>query len=341
MVATLESVARRAKVSRSTVSRILSNTANYSFKSETRERVLAACRDLGYTPNLPARALASGKSQIIGFAVPRTQDSPFSALGSLQILASLEEACSDLGYHVLISSPHLNGDDTDLAFKNLIRSGYLDGIIVDGHFAIGPLMNVIREHDVPCVVVGYHPHDYFVRADNHAGCRKLLHYLHDLGHRRIGVIKVDEAAVIAGTERLAGIAEAAAELNLDFAKIPLVDGGLSQEGGARAAQNLITNHPDLTALLALNDRMAIGALRRLTELGIDVPGEVSVVGYDNLPQSADILPGLTTVDQQFASLGNMLVDMLLALLAGDTPESIVLPTELVIRGSTAPPRSTL
>jgi len=338
MSATLESVAQRANVSVSTASRILSNGSKYSFKPETRERVLTACHELGYKPNLPARALASGKTQIIGFAVPRTQDGPFSGLGSLQILTSLEAACSQLGYHVLISSPRQSHGKVDASFKNLIQSGYLDGIVVDGHFEIAPLMDVIRASDLPCVVVGYQPHDHFIRTDNFEGCKLLVRHLYELGHRNIGILGIEGSLVSAGGQRLAGIYEAAGELGVDIGSMPRYDGPLSKDGAAQAAQRLFRNHSDLTAIVALNDLMALGAMRGLLELGVRIPDDISLVGFDNLPQSADIVPGLTTIDQNLSSWGELLIDMLIDLLDGDTPESVIIPPRLIHRGSSGTPR---
>ncbi|MBU6349139.1 MAG: LacI family transcriptional regulator [Chloroflexi bacterium] len=337
MPASLEEVSRRAGVSISTASRILSNDPHYSFKSRTRQRVLDACHDLQYQPNLAARALASGRSCIVAFVVPRVQETPFTALGSLQVLAGLEEAFSARGYHILLSSPRLADGNVDPAFTQLMQSGYLEGIILDGHFAVDPLLQSLQRQRLPCVTIGHPNYPYTIRADDDGGYRMLVAHLVELGHRQIGIIGLDHTLFPSGRHRLAALRAAADRHGLTAETMPYVESRFGRQHGVLLIRQLLAEHPGLTALVALNDRLALDALHALRTLGVRVPEDLAVAGHDDLPQAADVLPSLTTINQGLHRWGEYAADMLFALAAGGEPEAVVMQTRLVVRDSTAPP----
>ncbi len=334
---TIRDVAKRAAVSISTASRILSNSTAEKYSAATQAKVLRASLELGYRPNFAARALVSGKTRIVAAVFPRIYDSPFTALASLQILASIEAYCSENGYHLLISSPQIKDGQVDASFVNLLAGGYPDGIIVDGHFRIDPLLEVLEQFALPTVTLGYHPHSYYLRSDNFLGGRLLMEHLLALGHRRVGLIASPDGVSLAAEQRLKGIQAACEAQGVDYKTLPRFDGTFSSDSGAIAATTLVNAHPDLTALIALNDRMAMGAIRHLQEMGYRIPEQISVVGYDDLPQAQDFHPALTTINQQLSSWGKLAMDMLLAQFEGREPESVVLPPRLVVRRSSAPP----
>ena len=292
--------------------------------------VLQASVDLGYRPNFAARALVSGKTRIIAAVFPLIYDTPFRALASLQILAGIEEYCNDNGYHTLITSPKIINGEVDPHFIDLLSSGYLDGAIIDGHFDITPIMDVVSPLEVPLVVLGHHPHTYYLRSDNVLGGQLMMQHIIDLGHRNIGIIGVPDI-----TERRRGVQLAAEKNGIDFDQLQFAVGNFSGESGAEAAETLITNHPTLTAMVAFNDRMAMGAINQLQSLGYTVPGQISVVGYDDLPRSRDFSPPLTTVNHQLASWGELAMNMLLEVMQGKSPEPIVLAPQLIERESTS------
>lgn len=338
---TIRDVAKRAGVSPSTASRILSNSTKETYPQATRDRVLSASAELGYRPNLAARALVSGETRIVAAVFPRIYDTPFTALASLQILSSIEDYCSENGYHLLLSSPHIVQGKVDHSFINLLASGYLDGVIVDGHFHIEPIMDVLQPFDLPTVVLGYHHHPYYLRSDNFQGGSLLMQYVLELGHRSIGIIGLPDGTSIAADERLGGLRAACAANCLDFDALPRVDGNFSSDSGALSAAELIEKYPDLTALVALNDRMAMGAVRFLQEQGYQVPERISVVGYDDLPQTRDFNPPLTTINQQLSDWGRLAMTMLVELVEGREPLSVILPPRLVVRKSAAPPKNSI
>lgn len=298
--------------------------------------MLRASLELGYKPNFAARALASGKSHIVAVVFPHVYETPFKALASLEILASIEAFCSQNGYHVLISSPRLVDGKVDASFTSLLAGGYPDGVILDSHMTnVEPIMAVLDEFRVPTVVLGYHPHRYYLRSDNFAGGQLIARHILELGHRRIGIIGVADGTSVSADWRLKGIRRAFEELNFDYTHVPRCDGTYSSDSGAGAAAQLLTAHPDLTALIVLNDRMAFGAVRQLQAMGYRVPEQISVTGYDDLPQARDFRPPLTTINQHLPEWGALSMTVLLELLAGREPQPVCVPPELVVRESTA------
>lgn len=331
VLTTIRDVAKRAEVSVSTASRILSNSTKEKYAETTRARVLQASLELGYRPNFAARALASGETRIIAAVFPRIYDTPFTALASLQILSGIEAYCSDNGYHMLISSPKIIDAQTDPNFINLLSGGYLDGAIIDGHFNITSIMDAVSELDIPIVIIGHHPHTHYLRSDNRLGGQLMMSHLIELGHRSIGIIGVPDIV-----ERLKGVQLSAEEHDMDFEAIPYEIGNFSEDSGASAVQKLMTAHPELTAIVAFNDRMAMGAINQLQSMGYQVPQDISVVGYDDLPRSSDFTPPLTTINHQLSEWGGLAMTMLHHIMRGETPDPIILAPQLVIRGSTAP-----
>ena len=329
-MATIRDVASRANVSVSTASRILSNSSKEKYAADTQERVREASTALGYRPNFAARALVSGKTRIIAAVFPRFHDSPFTALASLQILSGIEAYCSDEGYHLLISSPKIQAGRLDRNFVNLLSGGYLDGVIMDGHSDISPIMDFMSRLELPIVVLGTYPYQHFLRSDNRMGGRLMMEHLLALGHRQIGLIALRDIE-----DRMLGVRMAAADYGLDACSMPCEYGNFSEQSGELAAEKLIRANPDLTALLAFNDRMAMGAIRRLQEIGYQVPERISVVGHDDLPRSRDFKTPLTTVNHRLSEWGGLAMNMLLALMRGECPESITIEPRLALRQSTA------
>lgn len=333
---TIRDVAKLAGVSASTASRILSDSTKEKFSSVTRQKVVDASRELGYHPNFAARALVSGQTRIIAVVFPRNHGTPFTALASLQIMSGIEDFCSNNGYHMLITSPRIEDGQLESHLADLLTGGYLDGAIVDGHTNATPIMNLITELNVPAVVLGPHPHTFSLTGDNVEGGRLLMSYLLKLGHQHIGIISLP-----AIQQRLDGVRLAADEAGIDFDSFPLHPGDFSEDSGAIAAEYLITTYPEITALIAFNDRMAMGAMNRLKALGYRIPEDISVVGYDDLPRSRDFNPPLTTINHRLSEWGGLAMGMLLEVLKENKPESIVLAPELVVRKTTAPPRKTM
>lgn len=330
---TLQDVAKRAGVSTATVSKVLSNTPY--FTDETRDKVLKAVEELGYIPNMAARALSTGKTRIIAVVFPYLYDTIFTDPLVLRILEGIESECSQKGYNILLSTPRLTSRGPDSHYRQLIASGYIDGVIALDSVPNASVIEPVRRKGIPTVAIGHYKTEYSVQSDDHAGMLEMMRHITELGHRKIGIIGVEENIHYSIQHRLAGIREGAERADLDYERMPKTEGDFSTASGSRCAEALLQNFPDLTALVCLNDRMAMGAIQYARGIGRHVPEHLTVVGYDDIPMAAVFLPPLTTVDQKAPDLGRAAARMLFDVLDNRLPQSIKLPTALVVRRSSA------
>ena len=328
-MATLQSVSKRAGVSTATVSKVLSNTPYVS--EETRRKVLEAVEELGYVPNLAARALSSGKTHIIAVVFPLVYDPIFNDPLVLHMLEGVQYECNLQGYNLLLSTPRL--DTRDETYQRLIQSRYMDGIVALDNVPTASVLNDAREKGIPSVAIGYHPHDYYVRSDDHGGGMQQMEHILQAGHRHIGIISAPTHVNFSIPRRLEGLRTATAQAGLSYERIPVVEGDFSIQSGADAAHQLLTEHPAITALICLNDRMAMGAIQQARLMGRSVPQDLAVVGYDDIPQAGLFTPGLTTINQQAPELGRIATRMLFDLLEDRQPTPVEVPTRLVVRNS--------
>lgn len=298
---------------------------------------MQAVEELGYIPNLAARALSSGKTHIISVVFPYVYDAIFADPMVLNILQGVEAECSQRGYNILLSTPRLTATGADENYLLLVRSGYLDGVIALDSYPVASVLEPVHRKGIPCVGIGYHPTTYQVRSDDRSGGFQLMQHVVGLGHQRIGIIAVPPKNHLCVPERLAGIRAAAEAAGLDFDAMPQTDGDWSTPGGARCAAELLARQPDLTALICLNDRMAMGAIQQAREMGRHVPRTLTVAGYDDIPMASVFAPPLTTISQQGPELGSRAARMLFDVLAGRQPELVTMPTHLIARQSSAPP----
>lgn len=339
---TLQDVARRAGVSTATVSKVLSNTPY--FTEQTRLRVMQAVEELNYRPNLAARALSTGKTRIIALVLPHIYDAIFKDPHVMAILEGVEGETARADYSLLLSTPQLSEDGADESYKRLIRSGYIDGMIAIDNVPIASVAQESREQSIPTVVIGYHESEYRVICDDRQGGRLIMDHVIGLGHKRIGIISVQANKNFAINQRLDGLRAVAEERGLDFDQMPVIASDFSTAGGGRAVANLMQAHPDVTAVICLNDRMAMGAIQQLHQMGYKVPDDVTVTGYDNLAATSIFTPPMTTVDQRATLLGQTAVNMLMEVLSDKAPiesqSPVVLSPELVVRASSTVPRST-
>jgi LacI family repressor for deo operon, udp, cdd, tsx, nupC, and nupG len=334
---TLQDVARLAGCSTATVSKVLSNTPYVA--EETRARVLEAVQRLNYRPNLAGRALSRGRTHIVGVVFPHVYDPIFRDPLVLAIVEGIETVLTREGYNILLSTPRIASEAADPMFEQLLRSGYLDGMIAIDSVPGSPVAALAQTYHIPLVVLGYHDTPYQVHCDDYAGGQLMMNYLLGLGHRRIGVIRIPEAKNIAVDERWRGLCDAWTAAGRDIAELATAEGDYSTQSGAAAAAALLERHLYLTAIASLNDRMAIGALQTLHALGRSVPNEISVIGYDNLALSEMTSPPLTTVSQHATLLGERSAQMLLQVLRHEQPSIAVIAPTLRERASCAPLRA--
>jgi LacI family transcriptional regulator len=334
-VPTLEDVAKRAGVSTATVSKVLSNTPYFTEK--TRLRVMRAVDELGYVPNLAARALSSGKTHIIAVVFPYVYEAIFTDPNIMNTLAGIEAECTPRGYNILLSTPQLASDSPDVHYQQLIHSGYLDGVIAIDSYPTASALKPVQEKRIPAVVIGYEACNYYVRHDDQAGGQQMMEHLVALGHTRFGVIDVPEDANYGVKYRHIGMRAAAENAGLDYATFPRMHGDWSTRSGSECAAELLKNRPDITALICYNDRMAMGAIQQARSMGRAVPDDLTVTGYDDIPTAAVFVPPLTTISQRSPEQGRIGAQLLFEVLDGNHPDSVELAPLLVMRESSAPP----
>src|SRR6266446_1720540 len=328
--ATLKDVAARSDVSYQTVSRVVNGSLH--VKPETRARVTEAMEALRYRPNNAARHLVSRQSMIIGCV------SSISFYGPARIMVSVEMTAKKHGYNVMFSElPEASLETVQRAIDELCDR-QVDGIV----FLI-PLqleMNFIRSicQHVPFIAIDVDlgPRLPIVMVDQARGARLAVEHVTKLGHRKIAFI-CGPSQWRAAKLRTQGWMKALKRANLSPG--PMFEGDWSAKSGYLAALELIRHHRgNFTALVTANDHMALGALSAFHENGIEVPDEISVIGYDGMPESEFYQPSLTTIYQDFAALGVMSVEFLLRMIKqpGTSPQRFILRPVLVPRKSTAP-----
>jgi DNA-binding LacI/PurR family transcriptional regulator len=321
-------VARQAGVSHQTVSRVLNGHPNVS--PATRASVLAAIRDLGYRPNAAARTLVTGRTNVLGVISIDT-----TLFGPASMLYGIERAAHP-AHSVAIAS--LAGFDRRSVAEavELFLGQAVDGIIVIAPLtaAVEALTSLVA--DVPLVAVGCGTRAPLpsVAIDNLSGAAKATQFLLDLGHETVHHIAgpdnwVDAQERVEGWQRTLRAAGAPEPV--------MLRGDWSARSGYEIGHQLAAM-PEVTAVLCGNDPMALGLLRALAERGKRVPGDVSVVGFDDVPEAAFFLPPLTTVRQDFGELGRRALRLLLDRIAGDRRLEPTLPIEpeMVVRASAAP-----
>jgi len=326
---TIEEVAARAGVSRSTVSRVVNGSTAVS--PEALEAVRQAIAELNYVPNRAARSLARRQTHALAFVIPEDTGRFFGDPFFAAVVAGVHEriARSDYVLNLIIAS-----DDPDDKATTYLRGGSVDGVIIASHHTSDTFVDRIAA-DLPVVYGGRPPRigrsHYYVDVDNVGGGREAGRYLASRGHRRVGTIS-GPSTMTAATDRLRGFREAVAETGLELLAVD--DGDFSEEGGAAAMRRMLESGVALDALFVASDLMARGALGVLREAGVAVPADLALIGFDDSPVATAVTPALTTIRQPSRAQGNGMADVLLALLAGrDAPHSTMLPTELVVRDS--------
>jgi len=334
-MATMNDVARQANVSIATVSHVINGTRFVS--AERVERVHVAMRELGYTPDATARSLRVGRTDTIGLVVPDNSNPFFAALARW-----IEEAGFESGYTTILANSN-ERPDREHRYVSTLVSKRVDGLILSpSRGDHSTLTRLLLSANIPVVVVDRDaalPNADVVLYDNEGGSEEATRYLLELGHTRIGCV-AGPADASSATERVRGFRNAIAEAGLPAQ--PVVEADFHFSGGREATARLLERGADFTALFAANDLMAAGAVRELHSRGISVPGDVSVIGFDDAPLAEMISPALTTMRQPLQEMAQAAVSLLLSRLTdadSGQPTRRVLPTTLVIRESTATRRS--
>jgi len=336
---TIKDIAKECGVSLSTVSLVLNNNPRISDK--TREKVLESVKRHGYQPNQQARGLASKSSRMISVVVPNLKH-VFSDVYFGEIVSGIHEAASESGYKLML----------DVANDAFVQSreylSLLESRRADGMLFIAASMNesylkdfAANDNHAFLMVNHYFPNTdiSYIAVDYKKSAELAADHLLSLGHRSIGLI--------AGTNTYTGVDFRDAFRSRIMAQgvseehVPWEDGGLlwNQEGGHDAARRLLDRHPKLTAIMCANDRLAIGAMRQVASRDIKIPGDLSIMGVDDIPAAAYTSPSLTTIRHDLFSMGRLAFDRVLSLFKREIGSCYeVLPAELITRESTAAAR---
>lgn len=331
-------VARLAGVSHQTVSRVLHDHPN--VRPTTRDRVLTAVRELGYRPNAAARTLATRRTRTLGVISFNT-----TLYGPACMLYGIEQAARQYEYFVTVAAVGALDRRSVLDAVDRLRGQGVEGIIVIAPqtTAVGALANV--PPDVPLVAVGCGTHTELasVAVDNEAGAELATNYLLDLGHRTVHHL-VGPRSWLDAQEREAGWRRVLEKRGVPVTE-PLAGADWTARTGYELGQRIAAD-PEVTAVFCANDHMALGLLRALQQAGRRVPEDISVVGFDNMPETEYFGPSLTSVHQDFDELGRRAVGALIEIVgdpeaglpAADETPHIVIPPTLVVRTSATRPR---
>ena len=345
---TLQTIADALGVSRTTVSNAYNRPDQLA--PDLRERILARARELGYAgPDPAARRLRSGRREAFGLLFTDDLGYAFTDPAAVLLLQGVARVVEDAGTALLIVP---TGERH--APRELIRNAVVDGFCAYSFPDDHPALEAVLERRVTLVVVDEPrlPDHHFVGVDDRGGALELARHVAALGHRRVGILVdrlagdgftglVDQRRRAAATyrvtrDRLDGFAEGLAEAGIGLESVVVLERASNRRDlGRTGAEALLARAPDLTAILAMTDQLALGALDGLRARGVDVPGRISVTGFDDVPGAAAADPPLTTVRQPLMrkgeEAGRLLVD------PPAEPQEVVLPLELVVRGSTGRP----
>jgi LacI family transcriptional regulator len=333
---TITDVAAEAGVHPSTVSRVLNGHPSSSIRPETRQRVVLAADRLGYRPSVLARNLRLQRTLTLGMLVPDITNPFFSS-----IIKGAEDAARERGYNLILCNSE-DEPERVATYLRVLRQGQVDGMLIASSQMADATVAGLREDDFPFVLLNRAVRgkdDLAVVVDNHAAAAEVVAYLASLGHRRIGHIAGPQNTTT-GVERRNGYRATVRRLGLaDEPGLIVAADAFSEQGGYRALGTMLAGGARPSAIFGANDLIAIGMLQRLRELGLDVPQDISVVGFNDIPLAGLLQPALTTVRVPQLGMGIVAARLLIDRLQGRpiTNGRVTLPTELVIRASSGAP----
>ena len=331
MATTLEEIAKHAGVSRSTVSRVMNDHPNVDH--ETRARVLSVAEKLNYQPNMAARSLAAGRTQVLGLAIPTGVSNLFADPYFPLLVQGITSTCNARNHSVMLWLGEPEYERRTI--RQILQGGLIDGVILASALMDDPILEALIKGGLPFVLIGRHPGSdpvSYIDVDNQSGACEMVTYMLRLGYRRVATI-TGPINMIAGSDRYNGYLDALRDRRVPFDPALVVESDFTEEGGYRSMQRLLPTQPD--AIFVASDAMAVGAIRALREAGKRVPEDVAVAGFDDIPLAAHTQPSLTTVRQPIQKMGAIAAETLIDLISHPSalPHRVVLPTELVIRAS--------
>jgi LacI family transcriptional regulator len=332
MPVTLKQLAARAHVHPSTVSRVANHDPSLRIGPTTRQRIETLLRETEYRPNGVARGLKLRQTLALAVVIPDITNPFFAAL-----FRGVEDGASPRGYNVLLC----NTDGSPERQRSHIQSLHarrVDGVILASSFLKDPTVRWLRQQRVPYVLVNRfsdEDQDPFVGSDDLVGARVATGHLAQLGHRRIGHL-AGKPTVSTGLLRRRGYLSAHTEAGLIADPRLVIESGYTEEGGARAAERLLALEDPPTAIFAVTDMTAVGAFGAARRMGLRIPEDLAIVGYNDIPLASRMVPALTTVHVPIHEFGSAAARLLLEQIETGEPSRrrVVFNPELIVRGST-------
>jgi LacI family transcriptional regulator, repressor for deo operon, udp, cdd, tsx, nupC, and nupG len=326
---TIRDVARAAGVSHGTVSRVING--GHWVSPDAREAVEDAIRRTGYTANHAARSLATGRANSLAFLLTEPQHLLFADPTFALLLRGATAALAQRSMTLVLMIADTPAERVNV--EQYVRAGHVDGVLLISSHESNPLLSSLVAAGVPTVCTGVplgdQSHVPTVSVDEEASAREMTRYLRSRGHRRIAVITGPDDTP-GGRFRLVGFRE---EMGALFDPALVEQDVYSSEAGAAAMTRLLERAPDIDAVFVASDVMAVGAIAAIRRSGRRVPDDIAVAGFDDSGLAATHDPPLTTMRQPWGEISAAMVDMVLQVIAGGSPEPLVLPTTLVVRAS--------
>src|SRR2546421_11457195 len=332
MPVTLKQLAARAHVHPSTISRVANHDPGQRIAPVTRQRIEELLRETEYRPNGVARWLKLRQPVVLAVVIPAIPTPFFAAL-----FRGVEDGASPQGYNVLLCNTDGSPERQPSHLQSL-HARQVDGVILASSFLKDPAVRWLRQQRMPYVLVNRYSdqaHDPFVGSDDVVGARLATAHLAARGHLRIGHL-AGKATVSTGVLRRRGYLAALSERGLSTDPRLVIESGYTKEGGARAAQRLLSLDDRPTAIFAVTDMTAVGAFGAARRMGLRIPQDVAIVGYNDIPLATRMVPALTTVHVPIHDFGAVAARLLLEQIETGAPSQrrVVFNPELVVRGST-------
>ncbi|MBP2001245.1 LacI family transcriptional regulator [Paenibacillus shirakamiensis] len=324
---TIKDVARQAQVSIATVSRVLNNLTGYS--EETKVKVLQVIKEMGYQPNAIARGLINKRTQTLAVIFPCVSNS-FSA----EVLHGIEEVAHRHQHSVIVCNTSDDGKRT-LNYLQVLREKQVDGIIFASEVLQDSYYEALQAMKVPVVLIATEtdkPHIPYVKVNDKQASYDAVNYLITHGHRHIAMMGGTKDDLVAGVPRVEGYKQALADHHLPYREEWIVHADFQFDSGCTAMEQLLTRPRDYTAIFAASDEMAVAIMTVAAKHGIRIPGDLSVIGYDNVKLAEMVVPPLTTVHQPLVEMGEMACEKLLTMIqTGETVDNTIALHSIVER----------
>ncbi len=334
MASNIKDVAQKAGVSPSTVSRVITDYPRIS--QETRKRVFAAMKELNYHPNAIARSLVTKSSKTIGLVMPGDVNQFYMNPFFPEVLRGITDVAQNAGYDLLLSTSLPKQEDTD-TLQQMMWSKRVDGVILLTVRVEDPLLDILEKQQIPVVLIGRPPEKTsitWVNNNNKKAAYDSTMHLLKLGHKRIGFIGGSPNLIVT-IDRRNGYAEALQEFGIAFDPNLVVFGEFLEEAGYMGMMRLLAYSERPTSIVASDDVLAFGAMQAAGELGYNIPDDLAIVGFNDIPLAKLANPPMTTVNVFIQKLGQTAANLLIERLSGEAPDPKVIEIEheLVIRRS--------